>query len=66
LHARELLLYARALKVARLQISAAPCFKEEGFRAESLHTTEHEGVEYGLVAGELGCACAAVSLPVLV
>jgi hypothetical protein len=39
---------------ARRQVAAAPCFKEQGFRIESLHTREIEGVEYALVAGELG------------
>jgi hypothetical protein len=39
---------------ARWQVAAAPCFKEQGFRIESLHTREVEGVEYALVAGELG------------
>ncbi len=38
----------------RYQVVAAPCFKEEGFRVEQLHTREVDGVEYALVAGELG------------
>jgi len=37
------------------QVAAAPCFKDEGFVVESLHTREVEGVQQALVAGELGC-----------
>ena len=54
---------ARARRVTRrLQVAAAPCFKEEGFRIESLHTREVEGVEYALVAGELGYVVARVRM----